>query len=1195
MKKTLPAIILTLLVICTSRYAYTQAYTFTFYNAADGLPSSEIISLANDEKGFLWVGTVAGVSRYDGYSFTNYQYSEEGYFLGMVNVIKPSGHAALWIGTSSGLYCLIQNRLIKLSAETSLPQGVNDILEDGTNLWLATENGPVLINKNDIHPEGRKKILLEKKILPGWLNKNGPIDERRTLFIKKAPDGTIYLAQGYSIYRINKERIEPLYFLPDKTDQILSLFPISVSKVYFDCAKSEMKKIENGHPVPLHFKEHYKPGTQGAGDSIWFVSTSGIFCFHPANDIISVFINTIDTGFMWPSSMLKDGNIFWMGTHDGLVKLKPSVFNTYRDRVYANVQETYSFLQLKDNTLLVGTNRGRLWKKTGEGFVNYLPGKQTLVPFAEVKALYEDERGWLWAGTGYQGISLFKKGKVLNFTKDENNLHDNTIVSFFKTSRGRFFAIGDQGASEILVDAKENISFKKYYYFPNISRHAKFYSGIEAPGGAIWIAGEEGIKILKNDSIFSFQLLDQSVSVRSMKMAADGSVWIATEGRGVLHCGFDKQNNIYVIKEYTEKDGLNTMLFIDLLVDREDNIWAGSAKGLTFIGRNGKYKGRVLNFNEADGFIRPGYSSTRLYQQSDGLIWAGTTQGLTSFRAEELFLSKDHPRVYITGVYLAKANSRFKTADSIFSPGNNFNTSFSYGNNSFNFNYTAIDFSNQQSLVYFYKLDGVDSGWVNTGYRTITYQNLVPGEYSFRVKALNNKGLWSENEAIYNFAISPPWWQTWWFRIASIVLAAVVVFGFIKRREQLAVKQEAEKTEIEKLKAISYQYQLEIEQVINYFATSIHGQDSIDGMIWDVTKNCISKLGFEDCVIYMLDKERNVLVQKAAWGPKTTEENKIVDPIEIPLGKGIVGAVAVSGKTEIINDTSVDERYIVDDARRFSEITVPVLNGKGVIGIIDSENSQKDFYTERHVQILTTVASLLGDKIDKMKAEQQTREKEIEVLQLNKDLATWQIAALRAQMNPHFIFNAMNSIQQFTLKNDSDNANLYISKFSSLLRKVLYTSQQNFISLEEEVEQLGLYLEIEKLRMGNDFNFEITVDEEIEADALQIPGMLVQPFVENAIKHGLPLRQGEKRLTINFSMPDEYHLQAVVTDNGIGRHNANELKKQQTLLKHESKGIELVKHRLQLLQQDKQHDAELVIEDLPDDSGTTVILIIPIL
>jgi Histidine kinase/Y_Y_Y domain/Two component regulator propeller len=219
--------------------------------------------------------------------------------------------------------------------------------------------------------------------------------------------------------------------------------------------------------------------------------------------------------------------------------------------------------------------------------------------------------------------------------------------------------------------------------------------------------------------------------------------------------------------------------------------------------------------------------------------------------------------------------------------------------------------------------------------------------------------------------------------------------------------------------------------------------------------------------------------------------------------------------------------------------------------------------------------------------------------QMKQTIAETKMTALRAQMNPHFIFNAMNSIQQFTLKNDVDNANLYLSKFSTLLRKVLHSSQQNFITLEEEMEQLKLYLDIEKLRLDGEFTYRVNAGEDIETDAIKIPGMLIQPFIENALKHGLAIKEGEKVLTIEFTLVSEHLLKCIITDNGIGRRKAMEFKQQQEkLLPYESKGIRLVEERLALLNKEKQHNLP-VFEDLYDESGhpmgTSVSLEVPVL
>ena len=157
--------------------------------------------------------------------------------------------------------------------------------------------------------------------------------------------------------------------------------------------------------------------------------------------------------------------------------------------------------------------------------------------------------------------------------------------------------------------------------------------------------------------------------------------------------------------------------------------------------------------------------------------------------------------------------------------------------------------------------------------------------------------------------------------------------------------------------------ELEIQQTVNYFLSSLYNRETVEDILWDVARNCIGRLGFTDCVIYLRSEDGLYMEQKAAWGAKTDEEKRIISPIRIPVGKGIVGAVAKSGKAEIIADTAMDDRYILDDALRFSEITVPIISEDQVIGVIDSEHPERNFFTEKHLSILTAIASLCAIKM----------------------------------------------------------------------------------------------------------------------------------------------------------------------------------------------------------------------------------------
>ncbi|MBK8192168.1 MAG: histidine kinase [Lewinellaceae bacterium] len=207
----------------------------------------------------------------------------------------------------------------------------------------------------------------------------------------------------------------------------------------------------------------------------------------------------------------------------------------------------------------------------------------------------------------------------------------------------------------------------------------------------------------------------------------------------------------------------------------------------------------------------------------------------------------------------------------------------------------------------------------------------------------------------------------------------------------------------------------------------------------------MARLGLEDCVIYMLDEAGDFLVQEAAYGSKGPELYQLKDPLRIPLGQGIVGSAALKGQVELVPDTRLDRRYIVDDTPRLSELAVPILHDGRVIGVIDSEHSRRGFFSDYHVQVLKTIASLCSDKIAHARTEEIVLEKERQLRELNRNLAESQLTALRAQMNPHFLFNCLNSINWYIIKNQPTEASRYIAKFSRLVRRILEHSENRLI------------------------------------------------------------------------------------------------------------------------------------------------------
>lgn len=212
---------------------------------------------------------------------------------------------------------------------------------------------------------------------------------------------------------------------------------------------------------------------------------------------------------------------------------------------------------------------------------------------------------------------------------------------------------------------------------------------------------------------------------------------------------------------------------------------------------------------------------------------------------------------------------------------------------------------------------------------------------------------------------------------------------------------------------------------------------------------------------------------------------------------------------------------------------------------------------------------------------------------LNRKMAELEMKALRAQMNPHFVFNSLSSIQESIVTGKTEAASKYLSKFSKLIRLILENSGKQFISLKTEIDSLTLYLELESFRFEN-FTYTFSIDPQIDANYTMIPSMVIQPFIENALKHGLSKKKNDKHLKIDIRM-EQGRLVAIVEDNGVGRTTAAQVK---TLERkdHHSMGIKITEERLQLL--GVQNGAAAEITDLYDRNGnaagTLVKIILPV-
>lgn len=217
-------------------------------------------------------------------------------------------------------------------------------------------------------------------------------------------------------------------------------------------------------------------------------------------------------------------------------------------------------------------------------------------------------------------------------------------------------------------------------------------------------------------------------------------------------------------------------------------------------------------------------------------------------------------------------------------------------------------------------------------------------------------------------------------------------------------------------------------------------------------------------------------------------------------------------------------------------------------------------------------------------------------LKNEKKLLTLEQSMLRSQMNPHFLFNSLNSIKLYIINNEQKNAVHYLNKFSKLVRKILESSSVREIPLAEELETVELYMTIENIRFSNEINFKINVDGKIDVHTVRIPSLILQPFLENALWHGLSSKQGEKNIEIGISKDTKGYIHIAITDNGIGRAAAEEIERNK-VLKRKSVGIGITKERLANFAKDYQNSFYLEIIDLYEEdgtaSGTKVVLHLP--
>ena len=321
--------------------------------------------------------------------------------------------------------------------------------------------------------------------------------------------------------------------------------------------------------------------------------------------------------------------------------------------------------------------------------------------------------------------------------------------------------------------------------------------------------------------------------------------------------------------------------------------------------------------------------------------------------------------------------------------------------------------------------------------------------------------------------------------------------------------------------------------------------------------------------------ESDAKFQLSKWYEKQGDSKKALDLYK----QAVTISEDISGKNNSQYVNTLRIRY--ETEKKSNQILE--LSSANKLANAKLEQSKKTTYFLILGLILFGLATFLFFRQRQLKSEKQ-------ILRLEQDM-------LRNQMNPHFIFNSLNSIKLYIINNEKENAVYYLNKFSKLIRKILIASTEKVISLKDELETMDLYMNIENIRFSNEIHYKIQVDKDIDTESIKIPSLVLQPFLENALWHGLSPKKDDKFVNISVSKTENNFVSISITDNGIGRTASAKIKEKK-LLKQKSLGIDITKQRLANFSKNYTENFELMINDLYDSndqpSGTCVVLKLPI-
>ncbi len=750
-----------------------QNYFFDTYGVSEGLAQSTVFAILQDRNDYLWLGTRAGVSRFDGQEFMNYT-MVDGLAENGVKVLFLDRSGRLWLGHAGGGITLYDGHHFSVFSEpggmfssditsiTSGPEG---------DIWITSElSGAVRISRagRTMDESDREQYIgnrLSDRIFGTYTGHDSTMYFITDAFIKTYDAATnsfsgFHLDGMPSFFQITvmcEDSKKNLWFGTYHGGLYKYIPALDTFKVY-----DVREGLASNWISSLHEDDEGNMWVGTWGGGLTRIGTGGIRTFSQSNGLPDEMIRCIGSD--------KEGNLL-IGTNEhGIGIFKGEQFISYFRKDGLTNPQVWSIMQADD---------GRFWFGTNDGISIFDPDRDRNAAFTSfyklkgnrIRNLREDTRGRIWIATDNQGVFTFNsKNGQFTYEPALNSYLSSLVVTAMETDRtGLIWA----GTLDGLVSYNYDTRLAGYYTQTSGLAGNVITAVYAAPDGKIWAGSNgEGLSYMEADSFHALRL-NADFTPTCMVSDQNGRLWVGTEARGVVVVDPAAGK---IIREFRESDGLLANLINLVETDKEGNIYIGTNKGLNIYHQK---RDRLYAYTRKNGFAGIETKPNSVCRDDKGYLWFGTVSGVTRF---DPFIPARRNAGPLTHIISMRVNLE----DRVMTPGLRLN----HTENDIVLDYISICLTNPDAVRYQIMLDGADNDWRPvTSQTTVTYPSLAPGRYTFMVKARNSEGIWNDKPVTYHFLISPPFYKTWWFILICIFSGASAIVLYVQVRERNLVRE----------------------------------------------------------------------------------------------------------------------------------------------------------------------------------------------------------------------------------------------------------------------------------------------------------------------------------------------------------------------------------------------------------------------